>query len=95
MEIEFLKQDQKIKEATQRIPESNIKILSSLLVSSHLENFTSLGIISSGHNDQEIIDEIIKMKNLLRNVGFTNDEIENLFNEILKKNPWMSKYKGK
>ena len=76
IEIEFYKQDQKIKEATRQIPEANIRVLTKQLVETNLRDVGGHGFATDELDTLLIKKEIINSRQMLKSAGCTQDEIE-------------------
>ena len=91
IDLEFYKQDQKIKSATERIPDNNLRILARLLMRSHIDNYASLGRITDYyHTEEEIKNEVTKVAEYLKYFGFEPSEIREIIGDIEKDYPWIN-----
>jgi NADH:ubiquinone oxidoreductase subunit 5 (subunit L)/multisubunit Na+/H+ antiporter MnhA subunit len=87
IEIEFLKQDQKIKEATRQIPEANIRMLTKQLIETNMRDVGTQGLWIDNPDTILINKELIKSVNMLKSAGYSPDEIEEIINDIKEKTP--------
>jgi predicted nuclease with TOPRIM domain len=85
IENEFFKQNQKIKVATQKIPESNIRSISILLSQFYIKNLLEFGYIDQEpYSDEVIQEELVKLYSLLVSSGLSSQESKNFINEKIK-----------
>lgn len=89
IESEFEKQNLKIKEATTRIPEANIRILTKQLVFTNMRNAGLSTLATAEPNEVIIKDELIKSQDILRNAGFSQNEINLILAELKKEYSWI------
>lgn len=85
IELEFYKQDQKIKEATRQIPEANIRVLTRQLIETNLRDVGGHGFITDVIDSVVVKKEIVKSREMLKSAGFTIDEIDKIIREITPK----------
>jgi hypothetical protein len=85
IQLEFYKQDQKIREATRQIPEANIRVLTRQLIETNLRDVGTQGLITDAPDSVVINKEIMKSREMLKSAGFSSDEIEEIIKEIRPK----------
>lgn len=90
IESEFEKQNQKIKEATTRIPEANIRILTKQLVFTNMRNAGLSSLAFDKPDDSKIKIELKKSQEILRNAGFSQNEIDQIFIELKQEYSWIN-----
>ncbi len=86
---ELINQNQKIEQATQRIPEANVRILTKQLV---LTNMRTIGVrsLQISEPDQKTINtELQKSIEILKQAGFTETEINQVVSELKKEYSWI------
>jgi len=77
-ELEFIKQDQKIKDATRKIPEANVRVLTRQLVEIYLNLAGTTSLAIAPRNIEELEKAKIRSIEMLKSAGFTSEEIENI-----------------
>lgn len=91
IEKEFIKQNQKIANATRKIPEANIRDLTKQLIDINLRNLREAGTSVHIVNDPDTIainNEIKKSISMLKNVGYSDNEIKEIIRVIKMKYNW-------
>lgn len=86
---QLINQNQKIEQATKRIPEANVRILTKQLV---LTNMRTIGVRSlqiSEPNQETINNELNKSIEILKQAGFTETEINQVISELKKEYSWI------
>ena len=89
IEMLFLKQNQKINEATRQIPEANIKVLTKQLIEINIRNAGISTLIEPEIDMEDVSRELIRSRELLKSVGYSSDEIEEIINKMKQKYNWI------
>lgn len=89
IEFEFKKQNQKISEATARIPEANIRVLTKQLVYTNMRNAGLSSLAIADPDESKIQIELEKSLEILRNAGFSQNEIDQILRELKQEYSWI------
>lgn len=91
LEIEYVKQNYRIKEATKKIPDHNVRILTKKLVESYIRGLTMEGMLMDGPDRDLIMEEMENMEYILKIAGYPPDEIKTILDKVKTNAPWVFK----
>ena len=84
----YVKQNYKIQEATRKIPEANIRILTKQLIETNLRDAGSRNISFARPDTNVIKKEITKSIEMLKSAGYSTDEIDKIISDLKQKYGW-------